>query len=108
GRGGFGVHQADAAAADLFGGDARAAEGPGEPAGDVERVDALEGRELLVGGEEVLRGRLRRRRELRGRAQARVELRRPELDVVAVALLAEADVERHDAPVRKPARRLGE
>ena len=35
------------------------------------------------------------------RAQPRVELVRRELDVVAEALVAEADVERHDAPVRE-------
>src|SRR5918912_691040 len=65
-------------------------------------------RALLVGREEVLRRRLRGGRELRRRAQARVELLRSELDVVAVALVAEAHVQRDDAPVREALRRLGE
>ena len=42
------------------------------------------------------------------RAQALVEVVRAELDVVAEALVAEADVQRHDAPVREALRRLGE
>ena len=64
--------------------------------------------ELLVGGEEVARRRLRRRRQSARRAQAGVELVGPELDVVAVALVAEADVERHDAPVGEALRCVGE
>src|SRR5207253_1660407 len=95
------------AAADLARGKLRAREGAREPARDVERVDALEACELLVGREEVLRRRLRGGRQLRRCAEARVELLRPELDVVAVALVAEADVERDDAPVREAARRPG-
>ena len=107
GRGSLRVHHPDPAPAELLGGDASAAERARKAARDVERVDPLEPRQVLVDGEEVLRSRLRGRRQLGGGAQARVELRRPELDVVAVALVAEADVERDDAPVRETARRLG-
>ena len=48
----------------------------GERRREVERVDALVAAELLVGREEVARRRLRRRRQLVGSAQPRVELAR--------------------------------
>ncbi len=74
----------------------------------MQRVDPLVAGERVVDGEEVLRRRLRRRRQLGSRLQARVEVVRVELDVVAEALLAEADVERHDAHVREADLRLRE
>ncbi len=75
---------------------------------DVQREDALVAGELFVGGEEVSRGRLGSRRRLLGRLQPLVERVRRELDVVAEALVAEADVERDDPPVGEPLRCLGE
>ena len=73
----------------------------------LQRVDALVAGELLVDREKVAGRRLRRRRQLGHRAEPGVELLRPDLDVVAPALLAEADVERHHAPVREALLRLG-
>ena len=71
------------------------------------REDALVAGELLVGGEEVGGGRLRGRRRAVGLPQPPVELGRLQVDVVAEALVAEADVERDDPPVREAAGRLG-
>ena len=87
--------------AELGRGRARTFEGAGQLRGDVQRVDPLVCVELRVGRSEVRRRRLRRRRQLVDRAEPGVELLRPDLDVVALALVAEADVERHDAPVRE-------
>jgi hypothetical protein len=75
---------------------------------DVQREDALVRAELLVDGEKVGRGRLRRRRQLARRTEPLVELAGGELDAVLVALGAEGDVEGHDAPVRKPLARIWE
>ena len=74
----------------------------------MERVDPLVGGELLVGLEEVLRSRLRGGRRRRGGAKQLVERVRVELDVVAEALGAEADVERDDAQVREALLGVGE
>ena len=68
----------------------------------------IEPAELLVGRQEVAGRRLRGRRKLGGGAQTRVELSRRELDVVAVALVPEEDIERDDAPVRETVRSFGE
>ena len=87
---------------------ARAFERAGQLRGELQRVDPLVSGELLVGGEEIAGRRLRRRRQLGHSAQPRVELLRPDLDVVAPALVAEADVQRHHAPVREPLARLRE
>ena len=106
-RGRLRVDDADPVA-DLRGGTARALHRSGEPAGDVERVDALVPAELVVDGAEVAPRRLRGRRHHRQVAQPGVELVRPELDVVAEALVAEANVERHDPPVGKALRRVWE
>ena len=97
----LGVDDADPLAGLLAGPELRALPRSGELRGQVERVDPLEAGELLVHGCEVARGRLRRRRHDRRRAQARVEVGRRQLDVVAEALVAEEHVERHDAPVRE-------
>ena len=81
-------------------------ERPRESGGDLQRVHALVRGKLLVGGQKVAGRRLRGRRQLRRSAEARVELLRAHLDVVLAALVAEANVERHHAPVREPLRRL--
>ena len=90
-----------AAAADAL------AERAGERRRELEREHALEPRELLVDRREVAGRGLRGGRQLRRRREPLVELRRAEVDVVAEALLAEADVQRHDAPVRVARRALG-
>jgi hypothetical protein len=64
--------------------------------------------ELLVAGEKVARRRLRGRGEDARGAQPLVELRRADVDSVAQALVAEADVERHDAPVREAVGGVGQ
>src|SRR6185436_5870416 len=96
-RGALRVDDANLVAAELLGGGRRALERARKRRRDVQRVDALVTGELLVGGEEVARRRLRRGRELLGGAQAGIELGRRELHVILVALVAEADVERDDA-----------
>ena len=106
-RRGLGVDDAHLVA-ELRGGRARALERAGELRGDLQRVDPLVARELLVGGEEIARRRLRGRRQLGHGAQPRIELLRADLDVVAPALVAEADVERHHPPVREALLRLRE
>ena len=87
---------------------AGAREGPGEVRGDVQREDPLVAGQLLVDAEEVLRRRLRGGRQLGRRAKPVVERVRAEFDVVAEALVAEADVERHDAHVGEALGRFGE
>jgi len=70
--------------------------------------DPLVSGQLLVGGEEVGRSRLRCRGRLPTGAEPLVERLRSELDVVAEALVAKADVERNDPPVREALGRVGE
>ena len=106
-RGRLGVDEADPVAL-VRGGERGALERARELRGDVERVDPLVAGERVVDGEEVLRRRLRGRRQLRRRLQPVVEVVRVELDVVAEALLAEADVERDDAHVREADLGVGE
>src|SRR5204863_8394502 len=65
-------------------------------------------RELLEGREEVAGRRLLGRRQLGCHLQPGIEVVRAELDVVAVALVAESNVERDDAPVRKALPRVRE
>src|SRR5712691_1031408 len=74
----------------------------------MEGVDALVAAQLFVRREKVARCRLRCRRQLRGGAQPRVDLLRCEVDLVAVALVTEEDVQGHHAPVRKALGRLRE
>src|SRR6185503_15443159 len=75
---------------------------------EVEGVDALVAAERLVGREEVTGRGLGCRRQLLGGAQACVERVGCEIDVVAKALVAEEDVQRHDTPVRETLGSLGE
>src|SRR2546429_2312824 len=81
---------------------------PRELPRDVHREDPLVAGQLLVGGQEVARRRLRGRRGLRRGLQPLVEGGRRELDVVAIALVTEAHVERDDTPVWEALRRLRE
>src|SRR5205085_6742849 len=79
--------------ADLRSRRAGALERAGELGRELQRVDTLVCAELLVRRQEIPRRRLRGRRQFRRGAQPRVELLRPELDIVAPALVAEADVQ---------------
>ena len=99
-RRGLRVDEPDPVGPDVVGRQRGALERARQLRGDVQGVDALEAGECVVGGEEVLRRRLRGGRQLGGGAQPLVEPVRVELDVVAEALFAEADVQRHDAHVR--------
>src|SRR5205807_9406075 len=101
GGGGLGIDRPDLVAPELGGGCRRALVRPGKRRRDVQRVDAVVLRQLLVRLEKVAGRGLRRRRQLLGSAQPRVELLRRELDVVAVALVAEEHVQRHHPPARK-------
>ena len=89
-------------------GDARALVGAREPGGDRQQEHAFVSVELRDRSREVARRRLGAARLFGGRAQPPVELDRLEVDVVAEELVAESDVERHDAPVRMALRRVRE
>src|SRR5581483_1368119 len=101
------VERPHPAGADLLGGLPRTLERAGELRREVQREDALVAGELLVRREEVARRGLRGRGRVGRPAEPAVELLRPQLLVVAVAPVAEADVERHDPPVRELLRAPG-
>src|SRR3954452_22667366 len=73
----------------------------------MEGEDPLVGAELPVAGEEVAGRRLGRRGKDPRLTQAPVELGRVDVDAVAQAFVAEADIERHNAPVRQAVGRVG-
>src|SRR5947209_7679308 len=106
-RRGLGVDRVNHAVPELSGGVHRALVRPRDLRGEMEREDPLVLNELVVTGEEVARRRLRRAREFRIGPESLVELDRGDLDAVLEAVLTEADVERHDAPVREAARGVG-
>src|SRR5439155_11690343 len=92
-RGGtLGVDRPHAVVTELATRSACALDRPRELARDMQREDPFVAGELVVGGEKVAGRRLRGRGRLRSGAQARVELLRRELDVVAEALVAEPHV----------------